>query len=316
MKYNKPSLSIDEQIELLESRGLILNDISRTKRHLSSISYYRLSAYMIYFMEKDSLGSKIDKFKPDTTWNKIIDLYRFDRKFRLLIFDAIERIEIGLRTQLIQQLSQKYGSHWHTNPALFKILVFDSRLKNEKHYRNIFNEINDHIREQIDSNKSMEFIKHYINKYTEPDTPPSWMSIEIMYFNHLSLICKALSNKKDLSDLSSYFSLPNEIFISWMHTINYIRNICAHHSRLWNITLQVNPAKLKYSKRLKWISNTDFTQTSKMYYSICLIMYFLQTINPNSKFKHHFLKLCDEFPDVNIGFMGFPTNWKQEAIWQ
>lgn len=316
MKYNKPSLSVDDQIKLLESRGLNINDILRTKRHLSNISYYRLSAYMIPFMERDSFGSKIDKFKPDTSWDNIIDLYRFDRKFRLLIFDAIERIEIGLRTQLIQQLSQKYGSHWHTNPSLFNTLVFENKSTNRKHYRSIYCDINQHIRDQLDSNKSTEFIKHYMKKYSEPNTPPAWMSVEIMYFNHLSLICKALSNPKDLNDLSYYFSLPKDVFISWMHTINYIRNICAHHSRLWNITLQVNPAKLKYSKNLNWISNPDFTQTSKMYYSICLIMYFLQTINPNSKFKLHFAKLCNEFPGVNIGYMGFPTNWKEESIWQ
>ena len=219
MKYIKPSLSINEQIILLESRGLILNDILRAKRHLSNISYYRLSAYMIPFREKDSSGSIINKFKPNTTWDKVIDLYRFDRKFRLLIFDAIERIEIGLRTQLIQQLSQKYGSHWHTNPSLFKILVFKDRLTDKMHYRNIYNELSDHIREQLHSNKSTEFIKHYMNKYSYPDTPPSWMSVEIMYFNHLSLICKALNNAKDLSDLANYFSLPKDIFISWKHTI-------------------------------------------------------------------------------------------------
>jgi len=101
MKYSKPSLSIENQINLIKSRGLVFEDKNKAARHLSNISYYRLSAYMIPFKEKDLNGKVIDKFKPNATWNAIIDLYRFDRKLRLLIFDAIERIEIGLRTQLI-----------------------------------------------------------------------------------------------------------------------------------------------------------------------------------------------------------------------
>lgn len=142
------------------------------------------------------------------------------------------------------------------------------------------------------------------------------MSVEILYFNQLSLICKALNNPKDLSDLSGYFSLPKDIFISWIHTINYLRNICAHHSRLWNLKLQVPPSKLQLSKTLNWITSPEKAQRTKMYYSLCVIIYFLQTINPNSKFVKHFIDLCSKFPDVNIGYMGFPENWMKEKIWQ
>lgn len=168
----------------------------------------------------------------------------------------------------------------------------------------------------MESNKSTEFIKHYVSKYDSPPTPPSWMSVEIMYFNQLSLICSALRNQKDLSDLANFYSLPKDIFTSWLHTINYIRNICAHHSRLWNITLQVQPAKLNFSKTKKWISSSATAQSSKMYYTICTVLYFLQTINPNTKFKLHLSNLFDEFPSVNKGFMGFPNNWKDEDIWK
>lgn len=316
MRYSKPSLSIESQIQLLQSRGLLINDTTRATRHLSNISYYRLSAYMKPYQVRDDSGKIIDKFEDGSNWDQIINLYRFDRKFRLLVFDAIERIEISLRTQLIHQLSQKYGSHWHTDNSLFKTITYQNKETGEIQQREIFNDLNSHIREQLKSNKSMEFIKHYQKKYNEPDTPPSWMSVEILYFNQLSLICKSLKNPKDLSDLSGYFSLPKDIFISWIHTVNYLRNICAHHSRLWNLTLQVTPSKLQFSKRLNWITAPEKAQSAKMYYSLCVIIYFLQTINPNSKFVKHFKDLCGEFPDVNIGYMGFPDNWMKEKIWQ
>ncbi len=120
MIYNKPALSFNDQINLLESRGLTINDRTRTIRHLSNVSYYRMSAYMLPFKKRDSTGKIIDVFLEGTTWDDIYNLYKFDRKLRLLVFDAIERIEIALRTQEIYQLSHKYGSHWQNDQNIFK----------------------------------------------------------------------------------------------------------------------------------------------------------------------------------------------------
>ncbi len=119
LEYTKPPKTYQEQIELLISRGLIIKDTKRAERHLSAISYYRLSAYMLPYKQWDENGFT-DKYKLGTTWNQVHDLYVFDRKFRILIFDAIERLEIAIRTQIIYQLSHKYGSHWQDNKDLFK----------------------------------------------------------------------------------------------------------------------------------------------------------------------------------------------------
>ena len=108
--YDKRPLSYDEQIDLLASKGLLIPDRQRTARQLKNISYYRLSAYMLPYKEKigDAISSK---FKKGSTWDMIYRLYVFDRKLRLLVFDAIERVEIAVRAQIVHQLSQKYGSH-------------------------------------------------------------------------------------------------------------------------------------------------------------------------------------------------------------
>lgn len=127
VKYTKPALKFEEQIALLKSRGLIIEDEQRAIRHLSNVSYYRMSAYMLSFKKVDSDGNILDQFKEGTTWNNVYDLYKFDRKLRLLIFDAIERIEIALRTQVIYQLSHKYGSHWQTKKNIFKPTYADPR---------------------------------------------------------------------------------------------------------------------------------------------------------------------------------------------
>lgn len=306
-KFTKPVLIFQDQVNLLKERGVFITDESRAIRHLSNISYYRLSAYMLPFKKLDAGGNVTDVFKKDTTWDDIYNLYRFDRKLRLLIFDALERIEIALRTQIIYILSHRYGSHWQDNALLFRD-------------RSVFQDIQIHINEQLTTNRKIEFINHYLTKYNNPPTPPSWMSVELLYFNELSKICKCLNMRQDRVDIAKAFGVPDDkIFCSWLHSINYVRNICAHHARLWNIKLAVQPSKFTYSKPDKiWLTNAEvgMVQSSKLYYFLCIILYLLQTINPNSKFKIHFYDLLNKFPVVDVKYMGFPKKWNEHSLWR
>lgn len=310
--YTKPALSCEEQIELLKNRGLVITDTNRTKRHLSYVSYYRLSAYMLPYKLPQSNS---DIFKEGTKWDDIRNLYKFDRKLRLLVFDAIERIEIALRAQIIYQLSHKYGSHWQNNSSLFKTT---SNHKTGKIY-SVYNDIQTHITEQLNANRKVQFIEHYLQKYNNPKTPPCWMSIELLYFSELSKICQGLNERSDRTALAKAFGLADDsIFCSRLHTLNYIRNICAHHARLWNIQIDVIPKKY-YDKTNKiWMSDNevDCAQSSKLYYSLCIIMYLLQTVNPGSKFRQHFYDLLEKYPIVNTGFMGFPKDWEKMSLWK
>lgn len=314
--FNKPPLTYEKQVELLLSRGLIVTDRKRAERHLANISYYRLSAYMLPYKKKEN-GIIIDAFKEGTTWDDIYDLYVFDRKLRLLVFDAIERLEVAIRTQIIYQLSHKYGSHWQDNAHIFipprEVTLRDGR----KITIDVYREIQSHIKEQLHSNRAEVFIQHYHNKYDTPENPPSWMSVEIMYFNHLSKICTGLKNRADIVGIASYFALPPKTFCSWLHTMNYVRNICAHHSRLWNRDLNIVPEKLSFSKRLVWINTPDTAKRSKNYYFFCMINYMLQVANPTSQFKTKLKELLEEYKNViSLDSMGFPQGWKEEKMWE
>ena len=314
--FNKPPLTYEKQVELLLSRGLIVTDRKRAERHLANISYYRLSAYMLPYKKKEN-GIIIDAFKEGTTWDDIYDLYVFDRKLRLLVFDAIERLEVAIRTQIIYQLSHKYGSHWQDNAHIFmpsrEVTLRDGR----KITIDVYREIQSHIKEQLHSNRAEVFIQHYHNKYDTPENPPSWMSVEIMYFNHLSKICTGLKNRADINGIASYFALPPKTFCSWLHTMNYVRNICAHHSRLWNRDLNIVPEKLSFSKRLVWINTPDTAKRSKNYYFFCMINYMLQVANPTSQFKTKLKELLEEYKNViSLDSMGFPQGWDKEKMWE
>lgn len=317
IEYTKEALTFDQQVAKLESRGLVFIDKENAKRHLSNISYYRMSAYMLPFKKRDVSGKPTDQFIAGTKWEDVYDLYKFDRRLRLLVFDAIERIEIALRTQVIYQLSLKYGAHWHDDVSLFKDPQYNPKTGKTYH---VFHDIQEHINEQLHANKKAVFIEHYLNTYNEPPTPPSWMSIELLYFSELSKICKYLKNRKDRTDISKAFGICDDsIFCSWLHTLNYLRNICAHHARLWNIDVDVVPSKF-YNKDLGYVwlekAEVDTAQSTKMYYSLCLILFLLQTVNPNTSFRTRFKELLMKYPVVNVGYMGFPKDWESHPLWK
>lgn len=313
--YNKPHTSYKEQVHILKKRGLIIDDEERVIKHLNNISYYRLSAYMLpYKQSKDGIIQ--DNFVDGTTWDNIYDLYVFDRKLRLLVFDMIERLEISIHTQIIYQLSEKYGSHWQDHKEIFK----DPKnilLDNKKYVKkDVFSEIQKNIEQQLRSNKAEVFIKHYRNKYNNPKNPPSWMCLEVMYFNHLSKICSGLKNRSDINGISKHFGLPPDIFCSWLHTINYVRNLCAHHSRLWNRDLNIIPKKLNFSKNRIWLNNPDTVRRSKIYYFLSMLNYLLQTSSPNSSFKSRLHTLLENYKNVvNLNSMGFSQDWNKEKMW-
>lgn len=315
--YNKPALTIDQQISLLEQRGLTIPDKARTKRHLGNVSYYRLSAYMLPYRVRDANGNHLDQFVPDATWDDIYSLYKFDRKLRLLVFDAIERIEIALRTQMIYQLSHKYGSHWQDNARIFKAPPYNKRTG--KTY-NVFLDLQGRIKKQLRVNKKVTFIKHYHNTYDTPPTPPSWMSVELLYFSDLSKICQNLTCKSDRTDIAKAFGVRNDnVFCSWLHTLNYVRNICAHHARLWNILMNITPMKyFNNNPNMIWLSDAEVqnVQSSKLYYTLCIILYLLETVNPKTNFRKHFKDLLAKYPKVNVGNMGFPVDWENHPLWK
>jgi abortive infection bacteriophage resistance protein len=224
IQFNKPPLSLPDQLALLISRGLIVGDQAEAMHYLTHIGYYRLSGYALPFQLGGS-GAHRHNFEPTVTFENILDRYVFDRKLRLLVMDAVERIEISVRAALSNAIAARHGAHWYLNPTLFSP-GFD-------HAKFIVG-----IKQQIGhapaNNKRRDiFIEHYYQTYSSPDMPPSWMVFEAVSFGTISFAYKNLAHPEFVSVCAS-FGLPHPILISWLHSLNYIRNICAHHGRLWN----------------------------------------------------------------------------------
>lgn len=164
-KFSKPALTVDQQIDLLISRGLNVSNQETVSHYLKFIGYYRLSAYFIPF-QCGGESPKKHHFQPDTNFEQILELYIFDRKLRLLVMDAIERIEVAIKAAISNIACIKHGSHWFLNQEFFE--------GNFKHDSFI-----EKLKKDISNNKSEIFIQHYKNNYGDPELPPSWMTFEV-----------------------------------------------------------------------------------------------------------------------------------------
>lgn len=312
MHYNKPHLSYNKQIDLLKSRGLLIPDDSIAIQFLKEISYYRLSAYGLPYQKTK------DTFNIGTTFNDLISLYLFDRELRLLMFNTIERVEIAIRAQIIYQLSFKYGSHWQDNPAIFNPPFTHTNGK----VLYVYSDTQSIIYEHCTAKHPEVFIKHYKNTYTNPASPPSWMAIELLTIGQLSRLYKALQNNIDKKEIADYFGLHQTVFISWLHSLTYARNICAHHSRLWNREFAIKPEILLKPKR-PWTTINFTGNNQRCFYFLCTLKYMLGVGQNGNEFSLNLTQLIAKYPSVPIRFLGIPSttggkiiDWESEPLWK
>ncbi len=184
MKFSKKVFTIDEHITQLKERGLKIENEELAKKYLSNISYYRLAGYWWSMQE----NKEKHIFKPESTFSNVIAIYNFDADLRVLLFNAIEKIEISLRTKLIYHLSHEYGPWWFQDTTIFedtKALI----------------KTLEKIREEIERSKDT-FIKEHKKKYkNDLRFPPSWKTLELTSFGALSKLYGNLKNTVKSKDI-------------------------------------------------------------------------------------------------------------------
>ncbi len=309
--YAKPPLTYQDQVQTWVNRGLQVPDPLRAQSYLSHISYYRLSAYCLPFQTVK------DKFNKNSTFDDVLSLYMFDRELRLLILDAIERIEIGLRTQIIYQLAHKHGSHWHDDANLFKNSYTNKRGK----LIEPFIKLQDFLKNEYNLTDPEVFIKHYFDNYNTPPNPPSWMAIELLTIGNLSRMYSNLKNESDKKLISRTFNLYFPAFESWLHAITHLRNLCAHHCRVWNREYRITATWLN-SPGFNWV-DSSFNINNRTFYYLNVLKYFLNIINPNNTFRNKLEALFLKYPNIDIAYLGIPTDvngnlidWKTQPLWK
>jgi len=296
MKYAKPALSFAQQVQLLASRGLQIDDQHRAEHYLAHINYYRLAGYCLPF-EADHATHQ---FRPGVRFDDVVGLYIFDRELRLLVLDAIERIEVSVRTQWAYQFAHALSPHGYLEAQ---------HAKSMKQYARQLAI----LAAEVDRSKEA-FVVHYRNKYTDPDMPPVWVACEMLSLGQLSqwfTLLKPIALRKRMSKC---YRLDQQVLQSALHHLTYVRNICAHHARLWNREFVVTSSLPRKSPPMLTaaIKNRDSRQ---LYNTLCLIVYLMDCINPGHSWRGRLSTLLDEHrPDTNA--MGFPSDWANRDLWK
>ena len=297
MIYSKNPLDYEEQINMLKNRGLIIADEQKAINCLKVISYFRLANYLRP-MEYDKANHL---YKPNSFFENAINLYYFDKELRGIIFAAVQSIEIALRSKMIHHVSMRYGAFWFMDSSLFKD-------------KNIYEQCLSSMRQELARSKE-DFITDHKTKYTEPDMPPVWKTLEVTSFGTLSKLFCNLKDNSVKKGIAREFNLPQHLVLeSWVKCAVNIRNCLVHHARIWNRNFPIMP-QLNGSFRGNWIKNTNLSMV-KLYPQLCYMQYMQAQIHGNNDFKQKLKELLKNHPNVDITAMGFIDGWENESLWE
>jgi abortive infection bacteriophage resistance protein len=298
MNYAKPALTFAQQAALLQSRGLIAASVADIEARLQAVSYYRLSAYWHPFRRPD------ESLLPGTILEQVWRRYVFDRHLRLLVMDAVERVEVALlRTRMVEQFTVAYGPFGHRQWRNFKPDFAPA----------------DHTKLLLDIDQSAArsrevFVEHFRAKYTAEPHLPLWMAAEIMTFGQLFTFFRHL-NRTEQQRLAAPFGLLPPVLESWLHTLNYVRNTCAHHARLWNRELPIRPRVPDRRHQPDWHVPAP-PANDRIYVVLLLLRHLLRHVAPQSRWVDRLHKLLTDYPEIPIVSMGFPANWPACPLWK
>ncbi len=260
------------------------------------MNYYRLSEYLYPFRNADN-----ETFKPGTTFEMIWRRYTFDRRLRLLLLDAIERIEISVRTLLTYHFSHQYGAFGHTRQANLPKLE-------PMEYAKWLTQL------QTETGRSQEiFVNHFQQKYDEHEHLPLWMLCEVMSFGSTLTFFKGTSPEIKRK-IAERYKIPDEVLRSWLRALNAVRNLCAHHGRLIGRELGYKPHIPNRRKYPDWHEPVSFTN-NRVFVILTICRYLMRLIAPQSRWAALLFALLDEYKGIPREPMGFPKNWRQCPIW-
>lgn len=329
MIYVKPWKSYEEQIDLLIRRGMQVTNRAKALEYLERIGYYRLSGYWFAFRERSELccvldeqGRKpargkvetlaLDRFKVGAAFQNAVDLYVFDKQLRLLALDALERIEISLRVDISHTLG-KLDKFAYLKPDLFHA-EFSEKLDKDKGVTRHHEWLDKHAK--LICRSKEEFVRHNKIKYGLPLAV--WVACEVWDFGTLSTLFAGMRESEQDAIAAQYGISNGRIFATWLRSLNYLRNVCAHHSRLWNRNI-VDQPKLPPANEMPWVSGFthDPHAKARCYLLLCMACHLLRAINPDSSWPTRMKAHLQTFPNLshlglNLSGMGVTKDWETQ----
>lgn len=292
---SKATLTYAEQLDLLISRGLIVNDEAHALHCLANYNYYRLSIYWRCFTE----SGDHDHFKAGTTFEQIWELYNFDRGLRKLVNEACKRLEISARSRWAYELGQEYGPQAYEDPAVFN---------SAQNHTKLLAGLDAHFAQSKE-----DFVLHYKSKHQH--RPEIWIVVELFDFGRFRYFYNVTKRAQTRKRIADHYELPEATFCSLLTVCNYLRNICAHHSRLWNrkLTYKLTLPEKKpptLIPNLRYSPDDDENESRKIYNSLVILSHLNQIIEPQGDWTLRLITHLQTLPPELIPDMGFPADWQ------
>ncbi len=321
-RFRKVPLTPQQQLDRLRERGLIVRNPVRALRLLEVISYFRLIPYMRPFQVHGDDGRL---FKEGVRLNQVLALYEFDSQLRQCVMVGIERIEVAARAAIDNHMAPAYGSHWYMDRRCFNDRYDQHRLLDDfttqlDRERDKFSRECERIessqapteikQERIDSRKRDNYPRFYAETYTDPPLPPSWAMVEEQSLGGISHLFMGLAHDKDRKAIARRFNIHAPVLGSWLHTLTFIRNICAHHARLWNRELAIPP---RWDRKLDFPDGAGPNRVPRRIYTIiAILVYSTAQVSPNTGWLDSLNELLESNPDIPRNPMGFPEGWREQ----
>jgi abortive infection bacteriophage resistance protein len=266
------------------------------KRRLAAVNYYRLSAYWHTF-RRDGGDAFVDGTDFEVVWGR----YVFDRQLRLIVMDAIERFEVAVRAELAYALAHEGGAFgWAEGP---------NPVWRDPGRRQAFRE---HVAKAVRQAEKEDFVRHFDKKYGDTHSVlPVWVLVEVLSFGDL-VSCFKGSSPRVRRQVAGFFGVADVVLDSWLLTLNLVRNLCAHHGRLWNRVLGVKP---KIPRDRAWKEPVEVTQ-DRMFGVLTLLAYVKRRLAPGSRWSGRVRAHLDQPGVVPLAQMGFPASWQECTIWR
>ena len=294
--FAKPALTYDHQVQLLRSRGLVIADEPAARHCLAHHNYYRLSAYRFPFSEP----ADPHRFLPGTTFEQLWELYCFDRSLRHLVNEAAKRGEVSTRSRLAYELGHAFGPLAYADASHFK-----SKKQHAFTLRKIDAEI---------QRSKEDFILHFRNTHGM-SRPPIWAACEVMSFGNVSTLYALIRHDRDKKRIASTYGLSIGDFGSLLHHVAYIRNLCAHHSRLWNRKFTIT-VSLPRKHPANVVASLHPPEDRRIYNTLVLLAHMMNIVQPGSQWAARARQLIESQTFPVAIHMGFPHDWQTRPIWQ
>ena len=313
--YPKGWIDYGAQVEKLKRRGLAIPDEALARRFLSYSNYYRFTGYCLRFQHMENqTGERI--FNRGVSFSDVMDLYRIDRELRDCIADALETVEISFRSAVAYNFAASHGAFGHTIRDNFdRRFVARPSDANGRLLPSRYDEWHDALVNETKRSNEL-FVKHFEKRYSQFPDLPIWTALEICSFGTLSRMFANML-RVDMRPIAAHYSLQASTLDSWIHTFVYVRNICAHHSRLWDKTFAISP-QLPPGKM--WDAVRPFS--NRLYAIAMLLNWMLAHDSVDDKvhadwkcrLERIMRSFADRFPAL-LGHTGFPSDWETNNVW-